>query len=458
RDYSLASPRRPSYIVQAETATEVSAIVRLANENKVPLIPASSAVHFHGCTIPRYGGIVLDLTRMNRILEFDEPNRKVKVEPGVTWADLQSYLKERGHMMISPLMPHASRSPLTDYLEREVPVIPVYEFGEPLLSMEIVWPNGDTFRSGTASAPNYPQSFAEGANPHGPGPLNYHRLLEGAQGTIGIVTWANMKMEFLPTINKVFFMPFGTLADAIEPMYRIQRLKLGYECLLLNNINLATIFTEEWPKDFESLRVALPPWTLILILSGGPRRPEEKIAYEERALMQIGKELPHMNILTALPGAPGVERKLTAMLREPWPREKVYWKHAWKGNCQDLFFITRPEMAPGFLSVVGDVAASHGYPVSDIGCYLQPIENARACHLEFNFYYDSESPKERARILRLHSEAAQVALSRDGFFARPYGGIADLVYSKTTDYTTLLRTVKNIFDPNNIMNPGNLCF
>jgi FAD/FMN-containing dehydrogenase len=147
------------------------------------------------------------------------------------------------------------------------------------------------------------------------------------------------------------------------------------------------------------------------------------------------------------------------MLRKPWPNKTTYWKKRYKGGCQSLFFIAKPTQASQFINAVEEIAARHGYPISDIGGYLQPIEHNRACHLEFNFFYDPESHSDVEMVRSLYDEAAKVLLSEGALFTRPYGEeLTRLVYEKAADYTMTLRRVKKIFDPNNIMNPGKLCF
>ena len=458
KDYSLVPPGMPNHVVKPKNVQEIQKIVMLANEHKTPIVPCSSSIHFHGATIPKQGGIILDLTRMNKILEIDEPNKRTRIEPGVTWEQIENELEKHEFRLVIPLLPHSSRSVVTDYLEREVPLAVVYEYGEPLQSLGVVWPNGDIFRTGSASTPGYPDSVARGVNPWGPG-IDFCRLLQGAQGTMGVVSWANVKIEYLPKVNKLMFALFSKVSDAVETIYRILRLRIGNECLLLNNIDLATILATSWPKDFDKLRPILPPWTLILSLSGSRRCPEERIAYEEKALMEIKKsEFHEMNISSALLGVPGAGTKLLDMLRKPWPKEVTYWKHRYKGACQDLFFITKPIYTQKFIKVVEEVAVKHGYPINDIGCYMQPIEHNRACRLEFNFFYNPNEPAEVELISRLYAEAAEVLLSQGAFFTRPYGILAKLVYDKAAGYTAALKRVKKIFDPNNIMNPGNLCF
>jgi len=457
QDYSLTAPMMPSYAVQPQSSQEISQIIKLADEQRLPVVPSSSGVHFYGASIPGQGGIALDLSRMNRILEVNELDRIVRLEPGVTWEQAQAEVHKREGTIISPLFVHPRRSVVTDYLEREVPTSPVYEYAEPLMSMEVVWPNGDIFRTGSASAPGYPDSPSKGANPQGPG-LDFFRLLQGAQGTMGIVTWAAVKYEYLPSLNKVYFMPFKKLEDAIEPIYKIQRMVIGNESFLMNSFDLATALAEKWPQDFDKLRETLPPWTLVLVLSSSRGRPEEKIQYQDEALKDLNSKFMKVEMLTSLPGVPGLEKRLPGMLRNPWPTKEAYWRLRYKGGWQNCFFITMPEKVPGFHTTFSQVAAKHGYPAAEIGCYVQPIERARACRCEFSCYYDPADPAERKKVAELYAEAARSLLNQGAYFTQPYGVLADMVYSRATGYVAALKKVKNIFDPHNIMNPGKLCF
>jgi len=458
KDFSLVPAGMPNFIVKPKDASEIQKVIQLANEHSTPVVPVSSSVHFQGCAIPKQGGILIDLARMNRILEIDESNRRVRIEAGVTWGQLTDELEKRGLRMIMPLLPPAERSVLTDYLEREVPTNTVYDYGEPMQSMEVVWPTGEVFRTGSASVNGYPDSPSKGANPSGPG-LDFYRFVQGAQGTMGVVTWSNFKIESIPRMDKVLFAPVSDLDSAMEFLYRILPRRIGQECLLLNNVALAAALAGDWQKEFEKLRQTLPAWTLIIVLSGLLRRPEEKIAYEEKALKEILKKEPmELSLSDSLPGFPGLGRKILGLLRKPWPKDSTYWKNRYKGGCQSLFFITRPALSKKFIDLVEGIAARRGYPISDIGSYVQPIEHHRACHLEFNFYYDPASPSEIEKVRSVYREAAAALLDQGAFFTRPYGELAPMVYERAAGYTMALKRVKKVFDPGNIMNPGNLCF
>ncbi len=89
RDESLFSGVCPSFIVRPADAEEVRGLVRFANKKNIPLIPVSSGMHFNGTTLPAQGGIILDLGRMDRIIEVDIRNRRAMIQPGVRWGRLQ---------------------------------------------------------------------------------------------------------------------------------------------------------------------------------------------------------------------------------------------------------------------------------------------------------------------------------------------------------------------------------
>ena len=456
-DCSYTPAGMPNYIVKPANSEEVSAVVKLCNEYNVPVVPVSSKVHFYGATIPKEGGVILDMSRMNKIFEIDPDNRRVRFEAGVTWKQLTETLEKEGYRVIMPLAPPAERSVLTDFMEREEPTNQVYDYGEPLQAMEVVWPTGEIFRMGSASVNGYPDSPSKGGNPSGPG-LDFYRFFQCAQGTMGVVTWTNLKMESIPKIDKVLFAALDDIDDGIDFLYRILPRRIGQEVLLLNDVDLAALLAED-SNDFERLRAELPPWTLVLVISGLIRRPEEKIAYEENFLAEVIKnEFSDIRLEENLPGFPGIRKKMINILRKPWPEDKPYWKNEVKGACQNIFFHTRPNMVSDFISVVEDIAAQYGYPIDDIGMYVQPIEHNRAARPELSFFYDPENEAETEVIAAMYKDICKVLLSKGAVFTRPYGDLAPIVYEKATSYAAALKRLKKTFDPNNIMNPGNLCF
>jgi FAD/FMN-containing dehydrogenase len=458
KDHSLVPPGMPECVVWPTGSEKVGEILKWSNNNNVPVVPVSSKEHFNGGAVPRQGGVIMDLSKMNKVLEIDKDLKQIRLEAGVTWGQLAGVLAKEGMRVPMPFLPHANRSVLSDFLDREVLTNTVYDYGEPMQAFEVVWPTGDVFRLGSASVNGYPDSGSHGGNPSGPG-IDFYRFVQGAQGTMGVVTWTNLKLMWPTTKDKVFFAPVNDLAYVQEFLYRLLPRRVGQEIVLLNRIDLATIIAENFPADFERLRATLPPWTLAIVISGLHRRPDEKIAYEVKELKEIVRnEFRKLAVDEALPGFPGLGNKLLSLLRNPWPADVPYWKNRWQGASQSLFFIARPEKSQRFVEIVEAVAPKHGYPVADIGSYIQPIEHNRACQVEFTFFYDGKDAAAKARIAALYKDAARALMNEGALFTRPYGDLAPMVYERAAGNVMALRRVKKIFDPNNIMNPGNLCF
>ncbi|MEW6142262.1 MAG: FAD-binding oxidoreductase [Chloroflexota bacterium] len=450
KDFSFVQPRRPSIITFPQNAEEIQKIVKYANVNSMAVTPRSSALGFYGAGIPNQGGIIIDCSRMNKILEVDPRNKKVKVEPGVTYAQVQEELAKHGMYVANPLLPHKAKSVLTSTMEREPILITKSEYSEVFLTSEVVLPTGDMYWTGTAlgkgmKGQNFPDALIPGT-----------RLWLGAQGTLGIMTWANLKAEHLPTLDKLFFIPINKVEQIADPVYTIQRKMLGNECFVLNAFNLAMIVAEKWPDEFNTLRDSLPPYTIILCLSGLHRLPEEMVGYQEEALMDLAKEL-RFSVQRTVGGIAGLEATILKILRKPWQKD-VYWKHQYKGACHDVFFHTTMDRVHEFTAMMNETAAKHGYPTRDIGVYIQPLERARAAFCQFSFHCDPNNAREAAMVKKLFLEASENAINLGGFFTTPYGPWADMVYSRTAQYTALLKIVKNAYDPNNVMNPGKLCF
>lgn len=457
RDLSLLPAGNPDIVVWPGSSEEVGKVVKYANDNNIPVVPVSSRTHVYGSTIPKQGGIVVDMKRMNKILEIDKANRLVRFEAGVTWKQLTDALDKEGMRVIMPLLPRPDSSVLTSLLEREVQTNIVYDYGEPTQSMEVVWADGSIFRMGSGSVNHFPDSISRGANPSGPG-LDFYRFMQGAQGTMGIVTWISMKIEHKTKIDKIFFAPVEDLTYANNFLHRILPRRVGQECLLLNNVDLAAIIAENG-DEFESLCAKLPAWTLILSISGVMRRPEEKIAVEENFLKEVlTSEYSSLILTDKLAGFPGLGKKVMPLLRTPWPENKKYWKNNLRGGCQDIFFICRPAKCKELVEVMDEVAAKNDYPIADIGKYIQPIEHNRASMVQFSLFYDPENEQEKEKIVKLNHEAILALMDKGAFFSRPYGEAATIVYDRAANYTMALKRVKKVFDPKNIMNPGNLCF
>lgn len=329
KDGSFVKPRKPRLVVKVKNRAEVVDVVKYANEHKIALTPRSSGISFHGAGIPTQGGIVLDLTEMDKILQIDDRARLVQIQPGVTVEKAQEKLKEYGLMLQLPLCVHPKKSILTSAMEREPMLIPKDEHYETLVNVEVVLSSGEVFYTGTAGYKGFKMGAAQEFF------IPSTRLFVGAQGTFGVVTEANLKVVHIPAMDKLFFMPFKRVEDMVLPIGKIHWRMLGNECFILDALNFAAVIAET-DDEIAALRDELPPWTLIVCSSAPDRFPEEKIAYEEEALREIGREYD-FDICETIGAVPGIRRKVMPLLRKPWSKN-TYWKDRYRGACNDLFF------------------------------------------------------------------------------------------------------------------------
>jgi FAD/FMN-containing dehydrogenase len=136
-----------------------------------------------------------------------------------------------------------------------------------------------------------------------------------------------------------------------------------------------------------------------------------------------------------------------------------HWKLRLKGGVADIFFHTSLDNAPGHLATMLDEAAAHMYPVADVGVYLQPQHQGVVYHMEFSLPYAAVDKADVAKARALYSAASQRLMAGGAaYFSRPYGEWADAVYNRDAAARDILRAVKKILDPNNILNPSKLCF
>ena len=459
KDMSFAPARQPVFVVKPKQAEEVQELVKWANRTLMPLIPVSSgSPHFRGDTVPEQGGVVVDLSGMNRILRIDRRNRVAMIEPGVTFGDLKPEIEKQGMRLMLPLAPRATKSIIGSYLEREPILVPRYhwDMSDPLCCIEVVFGTGDLFRTGAAAGPGTLEEQWESGqaqkSPLGPGPSDLHRVIQGAQGTLGILTWATVRLELLPTIQELFMVGCEKVDEIIDYVYWMQRLKLGDECLVLDRLNLASILEHD-AQAIDELSSTLPPYILIFVVAGYDRFPEERVDYQTKDLMDIAQRCG-VHPATALPGVHST--KLLQALSESCP--EPYWKLRYKGNSADIFFLTTLNRSPEFIKVMHEAASMTGFPATSISTYIQPIQQGRSCHVEFNLAFDPDSTAEVARAKETFEHASKALMNQGAFFSRPYGTWPDMIRSQYAENVIALRKVKRIFDHNNVMNPGRLFF
>lgn len=459
RDMSFVNAVKPACVVKPWSSEDIQKLVRLANETCTPLIPVSSGPpHSRGDTVPGTGGaIMVDLSGMKQIIHTDRLNRVVMFEPGVTFGELIPAAAREGMRLNLPLLPRRSKSVAGSLLEREPVLMPKYhwDIGDPLACVEVVFGSGDVFRTGAAAGPGTieEQWAAGGAQKEAAGPSasSLYRVIQGSQGTMGIITWASARCELIPTLEKPFLVGSAQLDKIMEMVHWLVRLRLVNECFVLNNTDLAAIMA---PKSgYEEVKATLPFWVLFFNIAGYEYLPEERVKGQIEDMMALAQRIG-LQPVQAIGKIAADELLKKAQTHSAEP----HWKPAYKGACQDIFFITIYDKLAGLVETMYREADAAGYPAPDIGIYLQPVVQGTNCHCEFNLFYNPDSQVESSRVKKLSAGVIPAMMAKGAFFSRPYGPGANTILNKDAATVAALRKVKSMLDPNGIMNPGKLCF
>ena len=460
-DASFVNPVRPEYVVKPRNSDDIEKLVALARKTAVPLVPVSSGPpHFKGDTVPGAGGaIIVDLSGMKKIIRVDRYNRVVMFEPGVTFGELITVAAKEGLRLNMPFLPRKTKSVVGSMLEREPVVMPKYhwDIADPLADVEIILGNGDMFRTGAAAGPGaLEEQWAVGGaqkEAAGPSSNSWYRVIQGSQGTMGIVTWASARCEILPRMEEPFLIGCPDFDKIMEMAHWLVRLRLVNECLILNNANLAAVTAKKRPSDYREIKGSLPPWILFYNVAGYDYLTEDRVKGQVLDIKDLSQRVgvePAQSI-----GSVSAFELLKAV---QGPSAEPCWKLRYKGACHDIFFISNFQKVGELIDAMYDLAGEAGCPTSDMGVYVQPIVQGVNYHVEFNLFYDPDNPVEAERIKKLSVSAVKKLMDKGAFFSRPYGESTGIVMNRDAATVAALKKVKSILDPENIMNPGKLCF
>jgi FAD/FMN-containing dehydrogenase len=357
-----------------------------------------------------------------------------------------------------PLQPRATKSVVGSMLSREPVIMPHYhwDIADPIGSTEVVFGTGDMFRTGAAAGPGdiAEQRVAGGRQKEAAGPsaMSLHRLFQGAQGTMGIVTWASARCELIPDREQPYFIGSNDVAKLLEAAHWLVRLRLGNELLILNNADVAALMAED-DAAHARLVAKLPPWILFFNLGAYKYLPDMRMQGQIQDTREL---LQRLSLQTAENvGGIAAEEFLEAIRR---PSSEPYWKLRRRGGSQDVFFLTTYAKIPGLVKAMTEAVEAAGYPAPKMGVYLQPIVQGSSCHCEFNLPYDPSDQGEARMVRGLATSTIQPLMNAGAFFSRPFGEGARQIMNRDAASMEALKKFKAIVDPAGILNPGKLCF
>ena len=461
RDQSLETARKPNLVVLPDSTAQVSKVLAVACEYGVAVTPWSTGANTGGGCIPQRGGIILDMRRMDRILEIDEENMSVRFQPGVTFGKVYIEDEKLGLRNVCPSAP-ASVSMLANYLDKGVfQVSNKYGVGtDSILGMVIVLPDGEVVKTGCLFQKGYGSICVEG-----PGP-DLSGIFHASMGIFGICTEMVAQLYPLPEHEEIIPVQFeeDDLEGVSEFLRLVAREDCSFETLLFQDAYLAMGLTMN--QDGADVIRAQMPRQNALIFYGGETEEEMRIrrAQLDAVIERSGAELAPEAMLELL-------------------KELIPWKRVFKiiqvtprverlTGCFELFWFNiamdqAPEFARRFMKLArknfadtDPEAADRPFPFEETTFYLQPLEFGRSCMLEMDAYPNQGEPEGVKRGLAMAREAIPFICEAGGLFDRPYGGEkSGFGWVQTPmlgTYYEILGDIKRGIDPLNIMNPGRM--
>jgi glycolate oxidase len=417
----------PEGAVWPTTTEQVSAILKLASQEKIPVTPRGAGTGATGMAVPSGGGIVLDLVRMNKILDIRIEDRLAVVQPGVVYADLQKILAGQGFFF--PPDPASGKvATLGGNVATNAGGIKGAKYGttkDYVLGLEVVLPDGRVLRTGS----NCMKSVSG---------YDLTHLLVGSEGTLGVITEIRLKVNPLPVVSSTALAAFDRLADAGRAVTQIMYsgiIPSVCEILDRQTINLLLRHTE----------VDLPAAEAILLVETDGYTPAET-------------EFQMHKIIEVFQKNRAVQIKQAASAAEA--------ESLWSARKSLGSVIMR--FKPNFL--VEDVTV----PMSRITDLLEGIEAIGRQHaldlitfghagdgnLHPHVMYDGADLEEVNRVHQAAADLFRLTCQLGGTLTGEHGiGLSKAPFmSLEHDSVALevMRTLKQLFDPNNILNPGKM--
>jgi glycolate oxidase len=203
----------PEVVVEVLNTEEVSKIVAYAYENNIPVVPRGAGTGLVGSSVPVYGGIMINMCRMNKILELDEDNLALTVEPGVLLMDIGEFVKE--YDLFYPPDPGEKSATIAGNINTNAGGMRAVKYGvtrDYVKGLELVLPTGEIVEVGGKVVKN-----SSG--------YNIKDLICGSEGTLAIVTKAILKLIPLPKESVSILAPFNNLSEAIGAVPKIVKSK-----------------------------------------------------------------------------------------------------------------------------------------------------------------------------------------------------------------------------------------
>ncbi|WP_285020548.1 FAD-linked oxidase C-terminal domain-containing protein [Novosphingobium sp. fls2-241-R2A-195] len=418
------TPSLPDAVVFPLSTEEVVSLVKLCGAAKVPVIPFGAGTSIEGNTIPVRGGVTVDLSRMDAILEVHAEDFDCTVQAGVRREQLNEHLRDMG--LFFPIDPGANAT-IGGMAATRASGTNAVRYGtmrEAILSLRVVTPDGKdirTSRRARKSAAGY----------------DLTRLMIGSEGTLGIITEVTLRLHGIPEAISSAVCSFETLEGAVDTV--VQAIQIGVPLArveILDDTQMRAV--NRWSKlDYPELT------TLFFEFHGSQTYVEEQVrTVEEIAGMNGGGQFRWSNL--------------------PEERSKL-----WKARHEAYYAAVN--LRPGAVGWATDVCV----PISRLAqCITETKQDLETSSVpstilghvgDGNFHVvfsvDPTVPEEMVEVEAINERLVRRALAMDGTCTGEHGiglGKQDWLVEELGDAVRLMRLIKQAIDPHDLFNPGKI--
>jgi len=446
RDWSLMDASTmylPDIVVRPKTTVEIAEVVRLANRERMPVIPWGGGTGLSGGALAVKGGIIIDMKGLNSITEIDEDNFTVTTQTGITVQKLNEALKK--HQL---WWPHDPESKFASTVGAAVACDNAGTFGtkyggslvDYLLGIEVVLPTGDIVKFGSkapSSASGYP----------------FHWLFVGSEGTLGIITEATLRVYKLPQHRCVDIILFNTFKSAINAGLKIIEAGLDPESIHIVAKEGFLYYTRLYEVKFNKVPKV-------------PEKMEAAMAISFAGLKDVStfQESVALKICSEAGGTVVEEDELVDIFwtekhtlsydagKNPWPLSARQHKYAGIDLCVPISEV------PLMYKTYQKLLKKYNFkPATGCFMYCKRLKFAPNCIFTINV--NDEEPEEVERAKKFLYELAKCSIECGGTISSSRGvGLSVTRSLMPTEHSRgaleLMKKLKHMLDPNGIMNPG----
>ena len=435
-EMAIYGKAKPEVLVEATSTEEVAAVVKLCNENKVPVTPSGARTGLVGGAVSIGGGVMISLTKMNKILGYDKENFVVKIQSGVLLNDLAQDAEKQG--LLYPPDPGEKFATVGGNVATNAGGMRAVKYGctrDYVRAMTVVLPTGEIVKLGaTVSKTSSGYSL-----------LN---LMIGSEGTLGIITELTLKVIPAPKSVISLIIPYENLEDCIATVPQFFMHHLAPQALefMEKEVVMDTekfLGKQVYPKELEGTEIGA--YLLATFDGNSEEQLEDIIEQASEVVLEAGA----IDVLVA---------DTSAKMKDAWAARSSFLEAIMEetkllDECDVVVPVNKIAEYLTFVNKTGE----------ECGLVIKSFGHAGDGNLHiYQCSNDLEEEEFKKRVDKffdiIYKEATNCGGLVSGEHGIGSGKVKYLVDSVGETNMAIMEGIKRVFDPKMILNPGKVCY